>query len=154
MSILFRTTMMLFYLTVLIIQVVKAPLPFPEGKYVGGQTTPRYLRIEADFVAGSKPSVHLSISCGSPRKPWDAWFDLERSPFADMFQWKDYQRDPKYTQLITFYNANCGGVPARRGDLVFFAKDKAENQYSVKIAPDEEMNERLNLQDLLMRIPN
>ncbi|KAF4686744.1 hypothetical protein FOZ60_004934 [Perkinsus olseni] len=134
--------MLFFYLTVLITQAVAGqptvpPFPFPQGRYIGGQLSPMYLRIETNFVTVRKvPRVHLRISCGCNRDSWDGWFDLGRGNVANLFTLKDYQTHRKYAELFIFYNAHCGRARGRRGDLAVFSKDPNSNKYATRLGKD------------------
>ncbi|KAF4743630.1 hypothetical protein FOZ62_013776, partial [Perkinsus olseni] len=131
--------MVFFYLIVLITQAVAGPtpippFPFPQGKYIGGQLRPAYLRVETDFrTVGKVPKVHLRISCGPSRASWDGWFDVDRGQLPNLFTLKDYSSSCKYTELFIFYKAHCNRGKGSRGDLAVFSKDPKSNRYATRL---------------------
>ncbi|KAF4651357.1 hypothetical protein FOL47_000455 [Perkinsus chesapeaki] len=91
---------------------------FPQGKYIGGEVSPKpYLRVEGDF---NVKTIHLSVSCGPERAKWDAWFDLVEATQKDTYKLKGYVTDPKYEKLLTFLTDNCGRAQGQSGDLATF----------------------------------
>ncbi|KAF4668661.1 hypothetical protein FOL47_002921 [Perkinsus chesapeaki] len=91
---------------------------FPQGKYIGGEVSPKpYLRVEGDF---NVKTIHLSVSCGPERAKWDAWFDLVEATQKETYKLKGYVTDPKYEKLLTFLTDNCGRAQGQSGDLDTF----------------------------------
>lgn len=106
----------------------------PNGHYMGHALNPAYLRMDAIFSTKGTYSLrlHFSIVCGAARKKFEAWFtvgpSLPRGAYAIL--------DPlpsTYTQLLSFYNKECGCPKAVMPDLSKFFHDERTDRVSVKV---------------------